>query len=43
VGGLTFGTLLTLFIVPTVYSYLGRRLFKKVEPDYQLMEQGSEQ
>ncbi|UTW04501.1 efflux RND transporter permease subunit [Amphritea atlantica] len=43
VGGLTFGTLLTLFIVPTVYSYLGRRLFKKVEPEYQLMEQGSEQ
>jgi len=43
VGGLTFGTLLTLFIVPTVYSYLGRRLFKKVEPDYQLMEQGSKQ
>nr|WP_320134710.1 efflux RND transporter permease subunit [uncultured Amphritea sp.] len=43
VGGLTFGTLLTLFIVPTVYSYLGRRLFKKVEPDIQLMEQGSEQ
>ncbi|WP_299199581.1 efflux RND transporter permease subunit [uncultured Amphritea sp.] len=43
VGGLTFGTLLTLFIVPTVYSYLGRRRFKKVEPDYQLMEQGSEQ
>ena len=43
VGGLTFGTLLTLFIVPTVYSYLGRRLFKQIEPDTQLMEQGSEQ
>ncbi|RTE66302.1 efflux RND transporter permease subunit [Amphritea opalescens] len=42
VGGLTFGTVLTLFIVPTVYSYLGRRLFKKVEPDIHLMEQGSE-
>ena len=23
VGGMTFGTLLTLFVIPTVYSYLG--------------------
>ncbi|MDO6563583.1 efflux RND transporter permease subunit [Amphritea sp. 1_MG-2023] len=43
VGGLTFGTLLTLFIVPTVYSYLGRRLYQAVEPDINLMEQGSQQ
>jgi multidrug efflux pump len=25
VGGMSFGTLLTLFVVPAVYSYLGRR------------------
>jgi multidrug efflux pump len=25
VGGMTFGTLLTLFVIPTVYSYLGAR------------------
>ena len=25
VGGMTLGTLLTLFVVPTVYNYLGRR------------------
>lgn len=43
VGGMTFGTLLTLFVIPTVYSYLGKRLFKQIEPDIQLMEQGSEQ
>lgn len=43
VGGMTFGTLLTLFVIPTVYSYLGKRLFKQVEPEPQLMEQGSEQ
>ena len=43
VGGMTFGTLLTLFVIPTVYSYLGKRLFKQIEPDTKLMEQGSEQ
>ena len=43
VGGMTFGTLLTLFVIPTVYSYLGKRLFKQIEPDTQLIEQGSEQ
>lgn len=43
VGGMTFGTLLTLFVIPTVYSYLGKRLFEQVEPEPQLMEQGSEQ
>jgi multidrug efflux pump len=26
VGGMTLGTMLTLFVVPTVYSLLGRRL-----------------
>ena len=25
VGGMTLGTLLTLFVVPAVYSYLGQR------------------
>ena len=25
VGGMTFGTLLTLFVVPCVYSVMGRR------------------
>ena len=25
VGGMTVGTLLTLFVVPTVYTYLGQR------------------
>jgi multidrug efflux pump len=33
VGGMTFGTLLTLFVIPTVYSYLGRRTFKAVQPE----------
>ncbi|WP_432472728.1 efflux RND transporter permease subunit [Amphritea sp. HPY] len=41
VGGMTFGTILTLFVIPTVYSYLGKRLFKQAEPDSQLQEQGS--
>ncbi|WP_027855852.1 efflux RND transporter permease subunit [Marinobacterium jannaschii] len=35
VGGMTFGTLLTLFVIPTVYSYLGKRTFKEVEPNWQ--------
>ena len=25
VGGMTLGTLLTLFVVPTVYSYIARK------------------
>jgi multidrug efflux pump len=25
VGGMTFGTMLTLFVIPTVYSYIGQR------------------
>ncbi|MGB2131318.1 MAG: efflux RND transporter permease subunit, partial [Marinobacterium sp.] len=33
VGGMMFGTLLTLFIIPTVYSYFGKRNFVQVEPD----------
>lgn len=41
VGGMTFGTILTLFVIPTVYSYLGKRLFVQAEPDSQLQEQGS--
>lgn len=40
VGGMSFGTVLTLFVIPTVYSYLGKRLFKQVEPDTQIHEQG---
>jgi multidrug efflux pump len=32
VGGMTFGTLLTLFVIPTVYSFLGKRTFKEVAP-----------
>ncbi len=27
---MTLGTILTLFVIPTVYSYLGKRLFKQV-------------
>ncbi|MCP4598159.1 efflux RND transporter permease subunit [Neptuniibacter sp.] len=33
VGGMTFGTLLTLFVIPTVYSYLGKRTYKEVQPE----------
>ncbi len=33
VGGMMFGTLLTLFVIPTVYSYFGKRHFRQVEPD----------
>ncbi|GAA0786230.1 efflux RND transporter permease subunit [Marinobacterium sediminicola] len=33
VGGMLLGTLLTLFVIPTVYSYLGKRNFRQVEPD----------
>ncbi len=36
-GGMTFGTLLTLFVVPTIYSYLGRVTHVAVEPDQRLM------
>ncbi|WP_207061953.1 efflux RND transporter permease subunit [Motiliproteus sp. SC1-56] len=32
VGGMLFGTLLTLFVVPTVYSLLGKLGLKPVEP-----------
>ncbi len=31
VGGMSAGTLLTLFVVPAVYSYLGRREMKSVD------------
>ncbi|WP_299180796.1 efflux RND transporter permease subunit [uncultured Neptuniibacter sp.] len=33
VGGMTFGTFLTLVVIPTVYSYLGKRTFKEVQPE----------
>lgn len=39
VGGMTFGTLLTLFVIPTVYSYLGRRTFKEVQPAPELFKE----
>ncbi|MCX8995965.1 efflux RND transporter permease subunit [Rhizobiaceae bacterium BDR2-2] len=32
VGGMTFGTILTLFVVPMVYSVMGRRIAKRDEP-----------
>nr|WP_067295980.1 efflux RND transporter permease subunit [Marinobacterium profundum] len=32
VGGMTFGTLLTLFVIPTVYSFLGKRTFRDLAP-----------
>lgn len=35
VGGLTFGTLLTLYVVPTVYTYIVQKLPHMPEPDYQ--------
>ncbi|MBE0505409.1 MAG: efflux RND transporter permease subunit [Marinospirillum sp.] len=34
VGGMSFGTILTLFVVPTVYSYVVRTLPHKVEADH---------
>ncbi len=33
VGGMALGTLLTLFVVPTVYTLLGRVTHKNVQPD----------
>lgn len=39
VGGMTFGTLLTLFVIPTVYSYLGKRTFKEVSPEPEIMKE----
>ncbi|WP_086479738.1 efflux RND transporter permease subunit [Oceanospirillum sanctuarii] len=35
VGGLTFGTLLTLYVVPTVYTYIVQKLPHMPEPDYE--------
>ena len=35
VGGLTFGTILTLYVVPTAYTYIVRKLPHLPEPDYQ--------
>jgi multidrug efflux pump len=35
VGGLTLGTILTLFIIPSVYTFLGKRkMIKNIEADY---------
>lgn len=39
VGGMTFGTLLTLFVIPTVYSYLGKRTFKEVQPEHAIVKE----
>jgi multidrug efflux pump len=35
VGGMLLGTLLTLFVIPTIYSIFGKRNFKLVEPNYE--------
>ncbi len=35
VGGLTFGTVLTLYVVPTVYTYIVQKLPHIPEPDYE--------
>ncbi len=34
VGGMLFGTLMTLFVIPTVYSFLGKRSENTVEQEY---------
>lgn len=34
VGGLTFGTVLTLYVVPTVYTYIVQKIPHLPEPDY---------
>lgn len=36
VGGLTFGTLLTLYVVPTVYTYIVQKLPQMPQPDSKL-------
>ena len=35
VGGMLLGTLLTLFVIPTIYSIFGKRNFREVKPDYE--------
>ncbi|WP_151671737.1 efflux RND transporter permease subunit [Nitrincola schmidtii] len=35
VGGMLLGTLLTLFVIPTIYSIFGKRNFTLVEPNYE--------
>lgn len=35
VGGLTLGTILTLYVVPTAYTYIVRRIPHMPEPDYE--------
>ncbi|MBB1486634.1 efflux RND transporter permease subunit [Oceanospirillum sediminis] len=35
VGGLTVGTILTLYVVPVVYTYIVRRIPHMPEPDYE--------
>ena len=34
VGGMSLGTLLTLFVVPTIYSYIGQSAAPAREPDF---------
>ncbi|QEW06293.1 efflux RND transporter permease subunit [Nitrincola iocasae] len=36
VGGMMLGTVLTLFVIPTIYSIFGKRNFKVIEPDYEI-------
>ena len=33
IGGLTYGTLLTLFVVPCIYDAINRRKMKKFEDE----------
>lgn len=35
VGGMLLGTLLTLFVIPTIYSIFGKRKFNVIEPNYE--------
>ncbi|WP_409522667.1 efflux RND transporter permease subunit [Nitrincola sp. MINF-07-Sa-05] len=34
VGGMLFGTLLTLFVIPTIYSIFGKRTYRAVNPEH---------
>jgi multidrug efflux pump len=40
VGGMSAGTLLTLFVVPAVYSYLGRREVKLADVSEPALQPG---
>jgi multidrug efflux pump len=42
VGGMSLGTLLTLFVVPTIYSYIGQVHRPEEEPAPALAPQAAE-